>query len=135
MPLIYRSMTPDGDRPKVGPTARTLGARVPADIPVQDGHVSPGTGGMSVTPSWRDLAPHRIPRRLVHLAPSAHGSNNDFCWRMGEGPFEKGAVSEDLELRPDRPPHGSVEPSATMTLDRYQAALAATQDQWQIDED
>jgi hypothetical protein len=135
MPLIYRSMTRDGDHPKVGATAKTLGVRVPGDLPSDDGQVSPGTGGMSVAPSWRDLPPHRIPRRLLHLAPDAAGSDADACWRMGVGPFEAGAVAEGLSLRPDRPDHGLVEPSERMTLERYQAALAATRDLWQIDED
>ena len=48
MPLIYRSMIRDGDRPKIGPTARTLGARIPGDISEHGGFVFPGTGGMSV---------------------------------------------------------------------------------------
>jgi hypothetical protein len=54
---------------------------------------------------------------------------------MGEGPFVAGQVAEGLDLRPDRPSHGAVEPSEVMTLERYQAALAATRDQWSIDED
>ena len=52
MPLIYRSMTRDGDKPKIGSSARALGARVRGDerddISVDSlGHVRPGTGGMS----------------------------------------------------------------------------------------
>src|SRR5262245_5119252 len=96
-------MTREGDHPKIGPTARALGVRVPRDIPVADGLVSPGTGGMSVAPSWRELPPWRIPRRLNHLAPGAAGNDTDACWRMGEGPFEAGVVADRLVLRPDRP--------------------------------
>jgi hypothetical protein len=133
--LIYRSMTREGDRPRIGPTARSLGARVPGDIAARDGRVWPGTGGMSVAPAWRDLPPWRIPRRLIHLAPDAAGNHEDACWRMGEGPFEIGRVAEGLALRPDRPGHGTVEPSEATTVDRYQADLATTRDLWHIDED
>lgn len=135
MPLIYRAMTPEGDRPKVGPTARSLGARVPGDIAACDGHVLPNTGGMSVAPSWRSLPPHRIPRRLSYFAPDAAGSNVDACWKMGDGPFESGHLDEGLALRPVSPIHGFIEPSGKMTLDIYQAALAATRDFWWIDEE
>jgi hypothetical protein len=54
--------------------------------------------------------------------------------RLGEGAFERGAVSETLIFRPDRPNHGLVGPAVPMLLVSFQAALAATQDQWQIDE-
>jgi hypothetical protein len=134
MPLIYRAMTREGDRPKLGPTARTLGVR-PRDIPVVDGSVAPGTGGMSVAPSWRDLPSHRIPRRLARLAPDAAGSNDDACWRTGEGPFGPGPVAEGLALRPDKPTHGLVEPSEAMSFESYQAFLEATRDEWRIDEE
>jgi hypothetical protein len=128
-------MARDRDRPRIGATARDLGVRVPGDIPVRDGRVSPGTGGMSVAPAWRALPPFRIPRRLIHLAPDAAGKDEDACWRMGEGPFEEASVAESLTLRPDRPTHGVVEPSEAMPLERYQDALAATRDRWRIDED
>ena len=66
MPLVYRSMAVDGDKPMIGSTARTLGVR-PGDGPHdgisvdERGNVSPNTGGMSVAPAWRDLESHRIP--------------------------------------------------------------------------
>ena len=142
MPRIYRVMTPDADGlPKVGTTARSLGVRVrsrpddPEDIAVDSGHVAPGTGGMSVAPSWRDLPLHRIPQRLAHQVPNAAGRDTDACWRMGDGPFEAGDFAEGLSLRPDHPEHGVVEPSHRMTLDAYRAALAATRDRWTIDEE
>src|SRR6266513_2698101 len=100
MPLVYRSMLADGDKPLVGNTAKTLGVRVPPapnpDLPVNaDGTVNPRTGGMSVVSHWRHLQVWRIPRRLstrflgdkgVH---GASGSNALVCWRMGEGPFHE----------------------------------------------
>ena len=135
MPLIFRAMTVDGGRPRVGPSARMLGVRVPDDIsPDATGVVRPGTGGMSVAPAWRDLPAHRIPARLRHLAPDARGKNEDACWRMGQGPFQAGPLSPDLHLLPDRPGHGVVEPARSMGLDEFQRALAATRDEWEIEE-
>ena len=128
-------MIKDGDYPKVGPTAKTLGVRIPGDIAVQGGLVSPGTGGMSVAPSWRQLPQHRIPKRLKPLVPEASGSNECSCWRMGEGPFESGVVAEDLDLRPDNSQNGLVEPTRRMSEDDFQARLAATRELWVLDED
>jgi hypothetical protein len=127
-------MTRDGDRPMVGATARTLGVRITKDISVQADRVRPRTGGMSVSPSWRKLPQHRIPRRLLHLVPEASGKDDDACWRMGEGPFETGTVADGLILRLDTPRHGLVEPVETMPAEDYQAKLAATRDLWRIDE-
>jgi hypothetical protein len=136
MPLIYRSMARDGDWPKIGPTARTLGARIPGDLPVRDDRVEPGTGGMSVARGWRDPPAWRIPIRLIHLAPKAAGRHQDvFCWSMGQGPFIEGDVADRLRLRPDDATHALVEPSERMTVEEYQTALAATQNLWHIDED
>jgi hypothetical protein len=142
MPLIYRSMLADGNRPRVGSQASTLGVRVaPAtkpDIPVDAaGLVHPGTGGMSVAPEWRLLPDHRIPRRLQAKCSRATGNDKFHCWRMGEGPFLPEPVSPELALRPDRGAlvtHGVVEPIREMGLAEFQAALEATSEQWVIDE-
>ena len=90
---------------------------------------------MSVVPTWRDLPSYRIPRRLRALVPDAAGKDEDVIWRLGEGPFAPGAITAELSLRPDRTTHGLIEPAGAMTLDQYRAALAATRDSWQIDED
>jgi hypothetical protein len=142
MPLVYRAMLADGDRPQVGPSALALGVRVPpdehADIAVgAEGMVEPRTGGMSVAPAWRLLPVHRIPRRLRAKFPRAAGKNSFFLWRMGDGPFAEGPFAERLLFRPDpeKPnKHGFVEPVAKMPTGDYRAALAATRDQWVIDE-
>ncbi len=135
-------MLADGDKPKIGDTATTLGVRVPPnpkpDIPVDDrGMVRPNTEGMSVSPAISWLPPHRIPRRLRTTYPEAKGSNNLVCWRMGEGPFEAGPLAADLFLRldPVRPTeHAFVEPDREMALTAYRNALSATQEQWVRDE-
>ena len=145
MALVYRVMTPDGAVPKIGPSARALGVRVPANpnadvTPDEAGNVGPQRGGMSVAPAWRDLEVHRIPRRLEHIVPDATGSNKDQCWKMGEGPFTEAAVSSQLILRPDeavdgKVVHGVIEPASVMSIEGYQTALAATRDEWTVDED
>jgi hypothetical protein len=90
---------------------------------------------MSVAPAWRELPAHRIPRRLRHLAPDAHGKDEDACWRMGDGPFLDGAVAAGLGLRVQRPTHGLIEPAEAMPVQAYQEALATTRDRWTIDEE
>ncbi len=142
MPRICRVMTIESidgkDRSKIGNTARTLRVRVPPadnpDIPVAlDGTVSPGGGGMSVAPTWRDLPRHRIPVRLKALLPSASGSNQDACWAMGEGPFEPSPVATGLSLRLESGIHGLVEPENNQPISEYRGNLAATRDQWVIE--
>jgi hypothetical protein len=143
MPLVYRAMLADGDRPEVGPAALALGVRVPpdehADIAVgEDGLVETRTGGMSVAPGWRLLPIHRIPRRLRAKFPRAAGKNIVFLWRMGDGPFTEGPFADRLLFRadPEKPErHGFVEPATRMPADEYQEALAATRDQWILDEE
>jgi hypothetical protein len=143
MPLIWKGMKIDGERPQVGHGATLLGVRVGPGVnddinPDEDGFVRPGQGGMSVSPSVDALPSHRLPCRL-RLAyparfPDADGPNNLFCWSMGNGAFAEDQVAAHLRLRldPDNPEkHGFVEPDDKMMLADYEAALAATRDQWQ----
>ncbi len=142
MAIIYRVMTNQDGRPKIGPTRRTLGVKArpgdeseEVDIPTDwHGIVRSNTGGMSVAPSWRDLPRHRIPARLRCLLPSACGKNEDACWRMGQGPFQHASVASGLCLRVTSRIHGLVEPAMAVSLDQYQSDLAATQNEWVIDE-
>jgi hypothetical protein len=135
MPLIYRAMKKEGERPKTGRTATSLGVKIPEDIAVDEkGWVSPSTGGMSVAPAWRLLASHRIPARLKHLCRDAAGSNNVHCWKMGEGEFVDGSLTSALKFRRDTAIHGLVEPTATVPLETYEANLTATREHWMIDE-
>jgi hypothetical protein len=136
MPRIYRAMKKEGERPKTGRTAMTLGVRIPGDIAVDEkGCVSPLTGGMSVAPAWRLLPSHRIPARLRHLCLDAAGSNNLHCWKMGDGEFVDGPLSSALNFRRDTATHGLVEPNAIVLLETYEANLTATREHWMIDED
>ncbi len=137
MPKIYRSMKQMSGQPMIGDSATTLGVRVPTDIvPDATDDVHPGTGGMSVSPSLWDVPIHRVPTRLRHLVPDAHGTDSLFVWRLGSGPFVQTAVAPGLQLRldPANSRHGFVEPEAAMSVDIYRDALTATQEQWIIDE-
>ncbi len=138
MPLIFRVMCVDGNGPRCGPDARSLGVRVPPSLDVDiepdaAGFVQPGRGGMSVSPEAALLPIHRLPRRLKDKFPRASGSNLDAVWQMGVGAFVAGEVAAQLVLRPDpdRPiAHGFVEPANRMLCAEYQAALTATRELW-----
>jgi hypothetical protein len=136
-------MHADGEKPRIGTCGKSLGVRVaPAkiqDITLNDdGTVSPKTGGMSVAPSVHALPDFLIPARLVSKFPRARGNDNLVCWKLGDGEFVDGPIADNLTFRPDpKSPsrHGFVEPSLKMTIDDYQRALGATQDQWLKAED
>lgn len=137
MPKVFRVMAAAGGKPQIGRSAVALGVRVGTDIsPDADGLVIPGQGGMSVSPSPRALPAHRVPKRLHHLVPAARGKDHHYVWRMGEGPFVPTPLATGLRLRPDpgNASHGMVQPSERMGLVEDESALAATQDEWSIEE-
>ena len=135
-------MLPDesGTRPRVGNDKKSLGVVVAGeglgtpDIPVAEGGtVAPGTGGMSVSASKDTLPFFLIPKEYVALYPKAKGKSGMVCWRRGDGPFADAAFAPGLSLRvdPDRDTHAFVEPDqATMSLNEYRVAIAATQPEW-----
>ena len=53
---------------------------------------------------------------------------------MGEGNFQDGALAPGLNFRRDNATHGLVEPATVVPLADFEANLAATRDQWIIDE-
>jgi hypothetical protein len=111
--------------PSVGPTARELGARPDYDIPLDESeHVSPGTGGMSVSPgSVLALPPHRRPVEHGGIGP-------DPVWKLNSD-----ALSENLRYRPDgeQPTrHGTIEPAERMSLTEFQEALETTRNKWTL---
>ena len=132
----------EGGAPQCGRGALFLGVRVGPgekyDInPDDEGFVSSGQGGMSVAPSLMALPPHRLPVRLRHAYPdrfpAASGTNNAYCWSMGEGAFVAGPLAASLSLRldPDNmEKHGFVEPDGKMILEEYESALTATKEKW-----
>lgn len=132
--LLFRSMRTDPHGlPLVAPSARGLGARTDREPDAfhrdierdpTTGLVGPGTGGLSVAPGH----PGHLPR---HRRPSALGGEGDdpvFAIPVL-------ALGPDLTYRPDpaHPTrHGFIEPSRSMPLDEYQAALAATRAGWVV---
>lgn len=142
MPRLFRSMYEEEGRPSVGVEANKLGVRVAppgerADVhPDADGKVAPGEG-MSVAPHWKRLPPGLIPERLKEIAPKARGENALKCFRHGQGTFIHGPVAAGLVFAVDqkKKTHGIVEPEQRIAVASFQDALAATQSDWQVDEE
>jgi len=148
MPKIYRVMLEADGKPAVGADRNMLGARPGSppdgDLPIDEsGGVAPETGGMSVNICPFQLPYFLVPRHLAALGgpfKGAKGKPGTRIWSMGEGPFVPAKLTENLTLVPDRtalgetPDHACVAPTFPMPLDTYQAALAATQPQWHLDE-
>src|SRR5438046_4714758 len=118
MPLVYRAMKKDADGlPTVEQTANGLGVRPGIDIDLDgQGNTVLNGKGMSVSPAWRVMSIFRIPKRLRDKVPGARGSNNAFCFRMGNGPFQQGNFAAGLELVPDSATHGCVKPAQCVPL-------------------
>lgn len=121
---LYRAMRAERDgRPSCGPTARSLGVRVPGDLrPDAAGKVAPKTGGMSVTsPDPHDLPSHRRP-------PAWGGIGRDPIFVIAVA-----ALPGRLAARPEAPSssHWFIEPATVMSCDELQATLCATRHDWQ----
>jgi hypothetical protein len=121
---VYRVMIVDGDgRPVCGDDNNMLGARVPIDIrPNTEGIVSPGKGGMSVSPD----DPRNLPFFLLPLSLGGKGALPLFSLMVS-------SLAPHLSYRADpkrAKNHGFVEPAATVALAEYRAALAATESDW-----
>lgn len=141
MPKIYRSMRKEADdKPTADATGKGLGVRAEPVNGVTDvdldneGRVILNGKGKSVAPRWRDQPIFLIPKRLVDKFPGARGSSSLHCFAMGDGGFQDGKISEDLALVVDNATHGVVVPELLVSVDRYQADLAATRDDWNLDE-
>jgi hypothetical protein len=142
MATIYRSMKrADDDLPVVGSNARELGVRVPpnpnADVDLDDqGNIILNGKGMSVARNWRNLPPHLVPRRLRPVLSTAAGSNQLSCYKLGDGPFQAGAINDRLILilKAHDPRSGNVVPSQLGQVQEFQDDLAATRSDWSIDE-
>ena len=137
MPLIYRTMRRDDDyKPTVGQEFCTLGARPnEIDLDVQNKAI-PSDKGMSVAPHWHLLPLVVLPRRL-HPAGRCKVPVHSF--RRGEGQFHQAACGNNLELIPDPPQagvvtHGIVRPAQAVPVADHQQNIAATREEWEIDE-
>ena len=142
--LYYRGMAEENGKPKMGPNARLLGVRPNIDIDVEQvpkdwldeqGYLLPeterksseesvtvairNTKGMSVSLSIEGLPPFRKP-------PKFDGIGKDPLWQIDDS-----KIVGDIEAVQDSPTHVSILPSATMLLEKYEAALAQTQNEWE----
>ena len=143
MPRAYRTMKAAGTPPQpvVGDSATKLGVRGKDLAPDEQGNAQPGKGGMSVVSSIAGLrrrvarnlfSPAMVPQRLNDLGkvPGAIGPSTLHLFRIGEGGFENGELTERLMLVPDQNDHGTIQPAATMPYGEYRQAIAETRDQW-----
>ncbi|NET08541.1 MAG: hypothetical protein F6K16_28355 [Symploca sp. SIO2B6] len=143
--LYYRAMAGENGKPKVGRSARLLGVRPGIDIDVEQmprdcldsqGFLRPeaernqlfgepvavairNTKGMSVSLSIESLPPFRRPA-------SFGGTGKDPLWQIDEH-----KITTELEAVQDSSTHVSIMPRATMLLEKYEAALANTQNHWE----
>ena len=142
--LYYRGMAEQGGKPKIGRSARLLGIRPNIDINIEQmpigyldeqGYLLPesqrkvlgelvtvaikDTKGMSVSLSIEGLPTFRKPDRFG-------GIGKDPLWQIDDS-----HIAGDLQAAQDSPTHVSIIPRVTMSLERYEAALANTQNHWQ----
>jgi hypothetical protein len=89
------------------------------DLGVQVEVAIRNTKGMSTSLSIEGLPPFRKPTAFG-------GTGKDPLWQI-----ESEYISGDLEAVQDSATHVSIMPRVTMLLERYEAALAKTQNYWQ----
>jgi hypothetical protein len=77
------------------------------------------TKGMSTSLSIESLPAFRKP-------PAFGGMGKDPLWQI-----EESKISDDLEAVQDSATHVSIMPRVTMLLDKYETALANTQNDWE----
>lgn len=141
--LYYRGMAEENDKPKMGRSARLLGVRPGIDIDVKyiprdcldnQGYLKSeakystsgdkvaiairNTKGMSTALSIEALPNFRKPA-------SFGGTGRDPLWQI-----EDAQITGDLEAVQDSSTHVSIMPKASMLLEKYEAALANTQNYW-----
>ncbi|MBW4537213.1 MAG: hypothetical protein KME09_25080 [Pleurocapsa minor HA4230-MV1] len=142
--LYYRGMAEQNNRPKIGRSARLLGIRPGIDINIEQmpmgyldeqGYLLPesqrkisgelatvaikDTKGMSVSISIEGLPAFRKPARFG-------GTGKDPLWQIDDN-----IITGDLQAVQDSPTHVSILPRVTMSLERYEVALANTQKHWE----
>ncbi|MCC5636733.1 hypothetical protein LC593_12845 [Nostoc sp. CHAB 5844] len=141
--LYYRAMAEENGQPKVGRSARLLGIRPGIDVDVEQmyrdyldaqGYLYPkternstgelvavairNTKGLSTSVSIEGLPAFRKPTKFG-------GSGRDTLWQI-----EDSQITGDLEAVQDSATHVSIMPITTMLLEKYEAALAKTQNDW-----
>jgi hypothetical protein len=142
--LYYRGMAEANGKPKVGRSARLLGVRLGIDIDIEEisrdwlddqGYLRPeterkttgelvvvairSTKGMSTSLLIESLSAFRRPTAFG-------GMGRDPLWQI-----EDSKISGDLEAVQDSATHVSIMPRVTMLLEKYETALANTQNDWE----
>ncbi|MCC3420845.1 MAG: hypothetical protein JGK24_09320 [Microcoleus sp. PH2017_29_MFU_D_A] len=142
--LYYRGMAEQNGKPKIGRSARLLGVRPGIDIDIEQmptGYLNEqgylladservfrgelvavvvrNTKGMSVSISIESLPAFRRPAKFG-------GTGKDSLWQIDDI-----NIMGDLQAVQDSPTHVSILPRVTMSLERYEAALAKTQNDWE----
>ncbi len=143
--LYYRGMAEQNGKPKVGRSARLLGVRLGIDINIEQMPVTyldeqgyllaesereklwgelvavaiRDTKGMSVSLSIDGLPTSRKPAKFG-------GTGKDPLWQIDDS-----NITGDLQAVQDSPTHVSILPRATMSLEKYESALANTQNDWE----
>jgi hypothetical protein len=142
--LYYRGMAEQNSKPKIGRSARLLGVRPNIDINIEQmpvgyldeqGYLLAKSEheirgefvtvairdhkGMSVSLSIDGLPDFRKP-------PKFGGTGKDPLWQIDDS-----YITGDLEAIQDSATHVSILPRTTMSLAKYEAALANTQNCWE----
>jgi hypothetical protein len=141
--LYYRGMAEQNDKPKMGRSARLLGVRPTIDINIEQMPIGcldeqgyllseshrklhgylvavavRDNKGMSVSLSIEGLPAFRKPSQFG-------GNGKDPLWQIDDS-----MITGDLQAVQDSPTHVSIMPRVTMSLEKYEAALANTQKYW-----
>jgi hypothetical protein len=142
--LYYRGMAEQNGKPKIGRSARLLGVRPGIDINIEQmpvGYLDEqgyllaeserkfqgelvtvairDTKGMSVSLSIEALPAFRKPAKFG-------GTGKDPLWQIDDS-----NITGDLQAIQDSPTHVSILPRVTMLLEKYELALANTQNHWE----
>lgn len=142
--LYYRGMADQNGKPKIGRSARLLGIRPGVDIDIEQmptGYLNDrgyllaeserdfrgeliavavrNTKGMSVALAIESLPAFRRPAKF-------NGTGKDPLWQIDDK-----HIIGDLQALQDSPTHVSILPRVTMSLERYETALANTQNDWE----
>ncbi len=140
MPIAFRPMKQDhDDLPCVADNATGLGLRARDLTPDKEDQAHPGRGGMSVVSCIDGLRrrvakskfpPTLVPERLHSRVPGAAGSNQLRVFRIGEGRFERGVLTERVAIEPDIDDHGTIQPCVSMHITAFKAAIISTRPMW-----
>ena len=144
MALLYRAMREENGKPKLGRSPRLLGVRLGTDIDIEQiprgwlddrGYLKESVEqinsgelvdvavrnykGMSTSLSINTLPDHRKP-------PEFGGIGKDPLWQIDDS-----KIMGDIEAVQDNETHVSIVPKYTMLLEKYETALANTQNEWE----